>query len=141
MECSSAPFIRLKNLQLSQSNSTVCEAEKFRKIEEMGVAQQRDCRNWEEDSYRDAILQERETLSRTVFRTAYAPNPNPNPNSDYVVTASSDGSVAAYSISACLVIRLFLSKCLVFVTHTTKLYSKRFLVMQEMGCGSSRNRK
>ncbi|KAG6413862.1 hypothetical protein SASPL_126577 [Salvia splendens] len=78
----------------------------------MGVAQQMDCRNWEEDSYRDVILQERETLSRTVFRTAYAPNPNSNPNSDHVVTASSDGSVAAYSISACL----------------------------EMGCGSSRNR-
>ncbi|XP_047946183.1 THO complex subunit 6-like isoform X3 [Salvia hispanica] len=70
-----------------------------------------DCRNWEEDFYRDAILQERETLSRTVFRTAYAPNPNPNPNSDHLVAASSDGSIAAYSISACL----------------------------EMGCGSSRN--
>ncbi|KAL1563340.1 THO complex subunit 6-like isoform X1 [Salvia divinorum] len=72
---------------------------------------QMDCRNWAEDSYRDSILQDRETLSRTVFRTAYAPNPNPNPNSDHLVTASSDGSIAAYSISACL----------------------------EMGCGSSRN--
>ncbi|PIN26978.1 WD40 repeat protein [Handroanthus impetiginosus] len=65
---------------------------------------QMDCRNWDEELYRNAILQARETLARTVFRTAFAPNPNanPNPNSDYIVTASSDGSVASYSISSCL---------------------------------------
>ncbi|CAA0835004.1 THO complex subunit 6 [Striga hermonthica] len=57
-------------------------------------AEQMDCRNWDEDSYRDAIWQERETLSRTVFRTVFAPNPNPNPNSDHIVTASSDGCIA-----------------------------------------------
>ncbi|KAL0337262.1 UNVERIFIED_CONTAM: THO complex subunit [Sesamum calycinum] len=67
----------------------------------MGV-EQMDCRNWDEDLYRDAILQEREALSRTVFRTAFAPNTNPNPNSDYIVTASSDGSIASYAISSCL---------------------------------------
>ncbi|KAL0333752.1 UNVERIFIED_CONTAM: THO complex subunit [Sesamum angustifolium] len=67
----------------------------------MGV-EQMDCRNWDEDLYRDAILQEREALSRTVFRTAFAPNSNPNPNSDYIVTASSDGSIASYAISSCL---------------------------------------
>ncbi|EYU28377.1 hypothetical protein MIMGU_mgv1a008589mg [Erythranthe guttata] len=77
----------------------------------MGV-EKMDCTNWDEDSYRDGILQERETLSRTVFRTAFAPNPNPNPNSDHIITASSDGSIASYSISACL----------------------------EMGCGSARGR-
>ncbi|KAK4432878.1 THO complex subunit [Sesamum alatum] len=76
----------------------------------MGV-EEMDCRNWDEDLYRDAILHERETLSRTVFRTAFAPNSNPNPNSDYIVTASSDGSIASYSISSCL----------------------------EMGCGSGRS--
>ncbi|KAG8367207.1 hypothetical protein BUALT_Bualt16G0048600 [Buddleja alternifolia] len=67
----------------------------------MGVVQM-DCRNWDEDIYRDAILHDRESLSRTVFRTAFAPNPNPNPNSDHIVTASSDGSIASYSISSCL---------------------------------------
>lgn len=101
----------------------------------MGAAQQMDCRNWEEDSYRDAILQERETLSRTVFRTAYAPNPNPNPNSDHVVTASCDGSVAAYSISACLVIQ-FLSNCLVFVNYTIKFYSECFRSCRRWAVGA-----
>ncbi|KAM7513004.1 hypothetical protein LguiB_011879 [Lonicera macranthoides] len=61
-----------------------------------------DCRNWNEDSYRDSILQERENQSRTVFRTAFPPNPNPNTNPDFIVAASSDGSVASYSISSCL---------------------------------------
>ncbi|KAK6151970.1 hypothetical protein DH2020_014605 [Rehmannia glutinosa] len=74
----------------------------------MGV-EQMDCRNWDEDLYRDSILLDRETLSRTVFRTAFAPNPNPNPNPnfDHIVTASSDGTIASYSISSCLVISLF----------------------------------
>ncbi|KAL6496510.1 hypothetical protein OROGR_029768 [Orobanche gracilis] len=71
-----------------------------------------DCRNWDEDSYRYAILQDRETVSRTVFRTAFAPNSNPNPNSDHIITASSDGCIASYSISSCL----------------------------EMGCGNARGR-
>ncbi|KAL8498089.1 hypothetical protein ACS0TY_021425 [Phlomoides rotata] len=67
----------------------------------MGVGQM-DCRNWDEDLYRDAILQERETVARTVFRTAFAPNPSPNPNSDHIVAVSSDGAIASYSISSCL---------------------------------------
>ncbi|KAL6507181.1 hypothetical protein OROHE_022080 [Orobanche hederae] len=66
------------------------------------VVEQMDCRNWDEDSYRDAILQDRETVCRTVFRTAFAPNSNPNPNSDHIITASSDGCIASYSISSCL---------------------------------------
>ncbi|XP_051149391.1 THO complex subunit 6 [Andrographis paniculata] len=68
----------------------------------MGVEEPMDCRNWDQDSYGDSILRERETLSRTVFRTAFSPNPNPNPNSDHIVTASSDGVIASYSISSCL---------------------------------------
>lgn len=60
----------------------------------MGV----DCRNWNEDTYRLTILQERESQCRTVFRTAFAPSPNPNP--DLIVAASSDGSIASYSISS-----------------------------------------
>ncbi|KAK4483669.1 hypothetical protein RD792_010870 [Penstemon davidsonii] len=66
------------------------------------AGEQMDCRNWDEDVYRESILEERETFTRTIFRTAFAPNPNPNPNSDFIVTASSDGSIASYSISACL---------------------------------------
>nr|XP_027068573.1 THO complex subunit 6-like isoform X1 [Coffea arabica] len=62
-----------------------------------------DCTNWDEDVYRDSILQHRETLCRTVFRTAFAPNPgNSNSNPDVIVTACSDGSIASYSISSCL---------------------------------------
>ncbi|KAA8523273.1 hypothetical protein F0562_009696 [Nyssa sinensis] len=59
-----------------------------------------DCRNWDEDAYRNSILQEREIQSRTVFRTAFAPSPNPN--ADIIVAASSNGSIATYSISSCL---------------------------------------
>ncbi|CAK9177130.1 unnamed protein product [Ilex paraguariensis] len=59
-----------------------------------------DCRNWNEDDYRDTIVQERELQCRTVFRTAFAPSQNRNP--DLIVTASSDGSIASYSLSHCL---------------------------------------
>ncbi|GMH04093.1 hypothetical protein Nepgr_005932 [Nepenthes gracilis] len=59
-----------------------------------------DVRNWNEDSYRETILQERESHCRTVFRTVFAPSSNPIP--DIIVAASSDGSVASYSISSCL---------------------------------------
>ncbi|KAL3532644.1 hypothetical protein ACH5RR_006165 [Cinchona calisaya] len=63
-----------------------------------------DCRNWDEEAYRDSILQQRETLCRTVFRTAFVPsNPgNSTLNPDLIVTACSDGSIASYSISSCL---------------------------------------
>ncbi|KAL6984637.1 hypothetical protein U1Q18_018012 [Sarracenia purpurea var. burkii] len=57
-----------------------------------------DCRNWDEDAYRNSIVEERESQCRTVFRTAFAPSPNPKP--DFIVAASSDGSVASYSISS-----------------------------------------
>ncbi|CAA3008378.1 THO complex subunit 6 [Olea europaea subsp. europaea] len=67
----------------------------------MGV-EQIDCRNWDEEAYRDSILQEREALSQTIFRTVFAPTRNPNPNSDIIVTSSSDGFVSSYSISSCL---------------------------------------
>ncbi|XP_075475109.1 THO complex subunit 6 isoform X2 [Primulina tabacum] len=67
----------------------------------MGV-ERMDCRNWDEDAYRESILGERESLTRTIFRTTFAPNANPNPNSDHIATASSDGSIASYSISSCL---------------------------------------
>ncbi|KAL9250647.1 THO complex subunit 6-like protein [Drosera capensis] len=65
-----------------------------------------DVRSWDEDAYRETILQERESRCRTVFRTAFAPssdrNPNPNSIPDIIVAASSDGSLASYSISSFL---------------------------------------
>ncbi|KNA12336.1 hypothetical protein SOVF_126850 [Spinacia oleracea] len=60
-----------------------------------------DVTNWDEDAYRNTILQERESQCRTVFRTIFAPSSS-NPNPDTVVAASSDGSVAAYSLSSIL---------------------------------------
>ncbi|KAL5728712.1 hypothetical protein ACHQM5_001762 [Ranunculus cassubicifolius] len=59
-----------------------------------------DARNWNEDGYRNAIAKERELQSLTVFRTVFAPSENPNP--DVIIAASSDGSVAPYSISSCV---------------------------------------
>ncbi|KAL8136505.1 hypothetical protein V2J09_002506 [Rumex salicifolius] len=59
-----------------------------------------DLTNWDEEVYKEGILQERESQCRTIFRAIFAPNSNPNP--DIIVAASSDGSVASYSISSCL---------------------------------------
>lgn len=64
-----------------------------------------DARNWNEYGYRNSILREREIQTRTVFRTIFAPSQNPNPET--VVVASSDGSVASYSISSCISSRQF----------------------------------
>lgn len=61
-----------------------------------------DATGWDEDAYRESVLKEREVQTRTVFRAAFAPSPSPSPSPDAVVVASSDGSVASYSISACL---------------------------------------
>ncbi|KAG9455601.1 hypothetical protein H6P81_000109 [Aristolochia fimbriata] len=60
----------------------------------------RDARNWKEDEYRSSILQDREVRCGNVFRTAFAPSQEPNP--DILLVASSDGSVASYSISSCV---------------------------------------
>ncbi|GMP62811.1 hypothetical protein CsSME_00024768 [Camellia sinensis var. sinensis] len=64
---------------------------------ELGI----DCRNWDEDAYRNTILQDRQTQCRTVFRTSFPPSLSPNPP-DLIVAASSDGSLASYSISSLL---------------------------------------
>lgn len=94
---------------------------------------QMDCRNWDEDLYRDAILQERETLTRTVFRTAFAPNPSPNPNSDHIVAASSDGAIASYSISSCLVISTFYLLSYTHVITALSLILSTFLILAGAG--------
>ncbi|EXB38878.1 hypothetical protein L484_027312 [Morus notabilis] len=62
-----------------------------------------DATNWDEDTYREAILKEREIHTRSVFRTLWSPAPNPN-NPDSIVVASSDGSLASYSISSISII-------------------------------------
>ncbi|OAY82355.1 THO complex subunit 6 [Ananas comosus] len=59
-----------------------------------------DARDWDEEGYRRSVLTEREIVSRTVFRTAFAPSQNPSPKT--LVVASSDGSLASYSISSCI---------------------------------------
>nr|KYP57566.1 THO complex subunit 6 isogeny [Cajanus cajan] len=57
-----------------------------------------DATNWDEDAYRETVLKEREIQTRTVFRTAWAPPYSTN--LDTLLVASSDGSVASYSIAA-----------------------------------------
>ncbi|XP_028751496.1 THO complex subunit 6-like [Neltuma alba] len=59
-----------------------------------------DATHWDENAYRESILKEREIETGTVFRTAWAPTRNPNP--DVLVVASSDGSIASYSIPSCI---------------------------------------
>ncbi|KAI3790046.1 hypothetical protein L2E82_02858 [Cichorium intybus] len=56
-----------------------------------------DCRQWDEDSYRDSILEERESHSLTIFRTVFSPSPT-DQNPKFIVAASSDGSIASYSL-------------------------------------------
>ncbi|MCL7041689.1 hypothetical protein MKW94_008656, partial [Papaver nudicaule] len=60
-----------------------------------------DATNWDEESYRKSISKEREIQSTTVFRTVFTPSSSQNPP-EYIVAASSDGSVAPYSISSCI---------------------------------------
>uniref|UniRef100_A0A7N0TVV5 THO complex subunit 6 n=1 Tax=Kalanchoe fedtschenkoi TaxID=63787 RepID=A0A7N0TVV5_KALFE len=59
-----------------------------------------DARWWDEDAYRDSILTHTENQTRTIFRTVFAPSRNSSP--DTIVAASSDGSIAAYSLSNCI---------------------------------------
>ena len=59
-----------------------------------------DATNWDEDAYRESLYKEREVQTRTVFRTAWAPSLSGCPES--IVVASSDGSIASYSIASCI---------------------------------------
>ncbi|KAK6941357.1 WD40 repeat [Dillenia turbinata] len=62
----------------------------------------RDATNWDEEEYRNSILYDREIETRTVFRTVFGSSlQNPN-TADTIVVASSDGSIASYSISSCI---------------------------------------
>ncbi|KAM0018218.1 putative transcription factor WD40-like family [Helianthus debilis subsp. tardiflorus] len=63
----------------------------------MAVVEVGDCRQWDEDAYRDSILADRESTSLTIFRTVFSPSPT-NPN--FIVAAPSDGSIATYSLSS-----------------------------------------
>lgn len=58
-----------------------------------------DATNWDEEAYRESVLKEREIQTQTVFRTAWAPSQTSNTNPDSLIVASSDGSIASYSIS------------------------------------------
>lgn len=80
-----------------------------------------DVRDWDEAAYRRRLLSERRLSYRTVFRAAFAPSStstssnqrfdlnldlNPNhllldtPLPDTLVAASTDGSIAAYSLTS-----------------------------------------
>ncbi|KAM0932519.1 putative transcription factor WD40-like family [Dioscorea sansibarensis] len=59
-----------------------------------------DAREWNEDAYRRSILRDRERAARTVFRTAFAPSERHKPET--IVAASSDGSIACYSLESCI---------------------------------------
>lgn len=76
-----------------------------------------DATNWDEDAYRESILKERELRTRTIFRTVWAPSQSPNP--DAIVVASSDGSLASYSISSC--ISKLVSLCFFAVPHFDRI--------------------
>lgn len=59
-----------------------------------------DATNWDEDAYRESVYKERELQTQTVFRTAWAPSLSGCPET--IVVASSDGSIASYSIASCI---------------------------------------
>ncbi|KAL5065844.1 hypothetical protein RYX36_027581 [Vicia faba] len=59
-----------------------------------------DATNWNEDLYRETVLKEREIQTQTVFRTAWSPSQSQNPNLNSLIVASSDGSIASYSIAS-----------------------------------------
>ncbi|KAH9326974.1 hypothetical protein KI387_007152, partial [Taxus chinensis] len=61
-----------------------------------------DATAWDEEKYRLSILQDRAVEARTVFRTVFAPNSNRGNSPDILLAASSDGTVAPYSIPACI---------------------------------------
>ncbi|XP_058756287.1 THO complex subunit 6-like isoform X2 [Vicia villosa] len=59
-----------------------------------------DATNWNEDLYRETVLKEREIQTQTVFRTAWSPSQSQTPNLNSLIVASSDGSIASYSIAS-----------------------------------------
>lgn len=61
-----------------------------------------DARAWDEDKYRNSILEDRAMEARTVFSTVFAPTTSKTASPDVIVAASSDGSIAPYSIPACI---------------------------------------
>jgi len=61
-----------------------------------------DARAWDEDKYRSSILEDRALEARTVFSTVFAPTTSKTTFPDVIVAASSDGSIAPYSIAACI---------------------------------------
>ncbi|XP_076944582.1 THO complex subunit 6-like [Bidens hawaiensis] len=53
------------------------------------------------DAYRDSILDDLESSSLTIFRTVFSPpSTTDDRNPNYIVAASSDGSIASYSLSS-----------------------------------------
>ena len=61
-----------------------------------------DARGWDEASYRRGILRALDLSSRTLFRAVFFDNSN-DPDPDVLLAAaSSDGSLASFSLSSCI---------------------------------------
>jgi THO complex subunit 6 len=61
-----------------------------------------DARGWDEASYRRGILRARDLSSRTLFRAVFFDHSD-DPEPDVLLaTASSDGSLASFSLSSCI---------------------------------------
>lgn len=60
-----------------------------------------DLTDWDEEGYREAILREREAFTLTLFRAIFPPS-RLSSDADVLVAASSDGSVATYSVRSAI---------------------------------------
>lgn len=61
-----------------------------------------DARRWDESSYRRGILRARDLSSRTLFRAVFFDHSD-DPDTDILLAAaSSDGSLASFSLSSCI---------------------------------------
>ncbi|XP_031490186.1 THO complex subunit 6 [Nymphaea colorata] len=60
-----------------------------------------DLTDWDEEGYREAILRERQALTLTLFRSIFPPS-RLSSDPDVLVAASSDGSLATYSVASAI---------------------------------------
>nr|CAB3456900.1 unnamed protein product [Digitaria exilis] len=61
-----------------------------------------DARGWDEASYRRGILRARDLSSRTLFRAVFFDHTDDTDPDVLVAAASSDGSLASFSLSSCI---------------------------------------
>jgi THO complex subunit 6 len=61
-----------------------------------------DARGWDEAAYRRGILRERDLSCRTLFRAVFFDQPDDSDPDVLLAAASSDGSLASFSLSSCI---------------------------------------